>query len=655
METPTLVEDQERKVLTWLKAAAMEGGSLLKKEPALASMSKAIDYVEGRHATAKTGALSKIVDNRLRKTFFEMVSALTDTRQIWDYKTENPSFKGQAEILNKLIRSWWRSSYSDLKFQEAIKYALVGGSGYLRPIWNPDLPGGGDIDLEVVDPRDVIPIRPNRPYTNGVQDWRGVMIRQKKTINWLIKKYPHKASKIAMSGQETWFETARDTAGSIMTTVDKLFANSTEGSTEPMMVDYLRVFIKDDTIHTGDSPKLMGTPDTNWAYMVYPVGSTNPITGQRVTEEEARLYPRGRLIICTPTAILEDIPSPYWSGMFPLVKVTLDPVPWSLLGGSVIANEIPLQDALNETLRGLDDGIRQWIKRTVVADKNAISRGMVERFDPRKGGQYLMMNPSAGEGIKLLEGPNIPQWYTQMLDYFKNAMDDNTGVRGLREATQLKQMPSPETIDKLMESQTPLLRLRGRVLEQALGELAEQVKVLIFQYYDTKRRVQILGDDGVVLEDFDYDPNTLVPALQPGDPNYLPELDAMVDRPTRAVNHHKNFTFSVAPNTFLNMSHIQQKMMYLQLLRIGMIDPYTALEAFDVPNLGTPPPGSVFERMAYYAAMGLGGGEGAPAGPGGPQQGRPPSGQQPPQFIQKTNPDGTQRQVVSESGRGGSS
>lgn len=648
METPTLVKDQEERVLTWLKAAALEGAAILKKEPALQNIVKAIDYVEGRHTAVRTGALSKITDNRLRKTFFEMVSALTDLRQIWDYKTDNPSFKNQAEILNKLVRSWWRSSYSDLRLQEAIKYAMVGGSGYLRPIWNPDLPGGGDIDLEVVDPRDVVPIRPSRPYTNGVQDWRGVMIRQRKTVNWLVSKYPHKASKIAMSSQETWFDTSRDVSSTILTTVDRLFANTQEGPSEPTLIDYLRVFIKDDTIHTGDAPRLMGTPDTNWSYIVYPVGSTNPVTGKVITEEQARLYPRGRLIICTPTAVLEDIPSPYWHGQFPLIKLTLDPTPWTLLGGSVIANEIPLQDALNETLRGLDDGIRQWIKRTVVADKNAIARGMVERYDPRKGGQYLMLNPSAGDGIKLMDGPNIPPWYIQMLDYFKNAIDDNTGVRGLREATQLKQMPSPETIDKLLESQTPLLRLRGRVIEQALGELAEQVKVLIFQYYDTRRRVQILGDDGVSLEDFDYDPNTLVPALRPGDPNYLPELDEMVDRPTRAASHHKNFTFSVAPNTFLNMSHIQQKMMYLQLLRIGMVDPYTALEAFDVPNLGTPPPGSVFDRMMYYAQLGV---MGAPAGP--PQQGRPPSGQEPPQFVQKTSPDGTPRQVVSESGRGG--
>ena len=658
---PPLIEDYEKKVLAWLRAQAGESEALLKKEPALESYAKVIDYIEGRQGSVKSAAISRIVDNKLKRVFFEMASAMTDVRQIWDYRTHNPSFKNQAEILNKLVRSWWRGSYSDLRLQECVKYALAAGTGYLRPIWNPDLPGGGDIELEVLDPKCVYPIRPNKPYRSGVSDWAGVMIRQKKTINWVAQKYPTKRHKL-VAGGESWFAAEKETGNTILTTVDRLFGagggNDTIG--ESQYVDFIRVFLKDSTFHTGNESRLMGTPGTNWAYRVYPVGSTHPITGRLVTEDDARLYPRGRLIICTPSCILEDIPCPYWYGPIPLVKFTIDPEPWNLLGSSPIGSEVPLQDALNEVLRGMDDGIRQWVKRTVIADKNAVARAVVEKFDARRSGQYMMLNPSAGEGLRLLEGPNFPPFMVQFPEFLKREIEENLGVQGIREAMALKQMPSPESLDKMMENQTPQLRLRGRVLEQALGELAEQVKVLIFQYYDTKRRVQILGDDGVTLEDFDYDPNTLVPALKPGDSNYLPELDAQLDRPTRAVSHHKNFSFFVTPNTFLNMSHIQQKMLYLQLLRIGLMDPYTALDAFDVPNLGAPPDGNVFDRIRFYQESGVlpnpnAGAAGGtnPAQPGGPQPGRPPSGQQPPQFVQKTGPDGTPRQVVSESGRGG--
>lgn len=652
------VQDQERAVLTWIKAAAMEGVGLLKKEPSYTTMAKAIDYVEGRQLSLRSKTISKIIDNRLKKIQLETVSAMTEVRQVWDYRTYVNDYKPQAEILNKLVQAWWLNNFCDIRLQDALKFATVGGTGYISPIWNPDIGGGGDIELVVLDPRDVVPIRPAYPYVGSIQEWRGVIIRQKKTVNWLRNKYPHKAYMIG-NKTENWFaDEVRGSSGSAMgqiqTTVDVLFRTSPErGSTDLPFVDFIRVFIKDETIHTGVTPKLMGKPGTNWAYMVYPVGSINPITGQKVTEDEARLYPRGRLILCTPDCVLEDIPSPYWHGMFPLVKLTLDPMPWSLLGSSLVGDLIPLQDGLNEALRGIEDGVARWLKPNVVADKNAISRAFAEKFDPRKGGQVMMVNPTAGEGLKVLDGPapEVFDSYFKVVEWLKNEIDDNSGVQGLRELAQLKQMPSSSTVEQYLESQSPLLQIRGRIMEKALGELAEQVKVLIFQYYDAARRVQVLGDDGITLEDFDYDPGTLVPALHPGDMGYLPELDVNLSRVERAEKFHKNFTFYVTQNSMLNVSHMQQKLLYLQLLRIGLLDPWTALEAFDVPNLGTPPKGSVFERMLVARNLGIlpGGAPGQGASPT-PQGGRPPTAQQPPQFQQKTDSTGAPRMVVSESG-----
>ena len=646
-----LVGDQERATLSWLRAAAMEGMAILKREPAYNIIGKAMDYLDGKQLIVRGKTLSKITDNRMRKVWLETVSAMTDVRDVWDYRTKNLSYKAQAELITLLVRSWWDNQYCDLALQDALKFAGPGGSGYISPVWDPDLPGGGDIRLVVIDPRDVIPIRPPYPYVGSVQDWRGVLIRQRRTVNWLRKKYPHKAFKFG-GRVESWFgDDNRSGSGtSVLTTLDVLFRSSPEtGKSEAPYVDFIRAFIQDDSIHTGDAPRLMGKPGTNWSYVVYPVGSVNPVTGEKVTEEEARLYPRGRLILFTPDCVLEDIPNPYWHGQFPLIKITLDPSPWSLLGGSMIGDLIPLQDALNEVLRGIEDGVGRWLKPNVAADRTAVARSYMEKFDPRKGGQVLMTNPSGGDGVRLLEGP-APQvfaTYFQVAEWLKREIDDNSGVMGLRQLDQLKQMPSPETIDKYMEAQSPLLRIRGRVLEQAIGELAEQVKVLVFQFYDVGRRVQIAGDEGVSLEDFDYDPNSLVPAMVPGEPGYLPELDASLSRADRAQHHHRNFSFYVTRNTMLTISHMQQKLLYLQLFRMGMLDPWTVWEAFDVANIGTPPKGTILERIAAAMQLGIMPGGAAPQQAGG---GRPPTGQQPPTMVQKSGPDGP-RTVVSESGR----
>jgi hypothetical protein len=151
------------------------------------------------------------------------------------------------------------------------------------------------------------------------------------------------------------------------------------------------------------------------------------------------------------------------------------------------------------------------------------------------------------------------------------------------------------------------------------------------------------------------------------------------------MKHHKLFSFQVAQNSWLNVSHSQQKMFMLQLLRANLMDPWTIWDQFDVPDIGPIPAETVPERIVKARKMGLQqgptpelvqaqlamqlaqiqaqlaqiqqGGAGGP-GPGGPPSpgkaqappgrpvGRPPSGAVPPHFETK---DGGTRPVVSES------
>jgi hypothetical protein len=224
-------------------------------------------------------------------------------------------------------------------------------------------------------------------------------------------------------------------------------------------------------------------------------------------------------------------------------------------------------------------------------------------------------------------------------------------------------------------------------MELALSELAEFLKVGFFQWYSAPRRIELLGKDGLTREDFDYDPGTMVPAGEPrSDGSRPPRMDL-------ALEHHKLFSFQVAPNSWLNVSHAQQKMFYLQLFRANMLDPWTIWDQFDVPDAGPMPAETVPERIVEARKVGLvpgptpeivqtqlalqlaqlqmqlmqiqqmasGGmppGEAAPpapggAPPGGPKVpgpnaggGRPPSGQTPPHFETR---DGGTRPIVAES------
>lgn len=681
VETPPATVQAEDYLLGWLRKQAAYGLTLLKQEKAFNEEDQAIRFVNGDQFPIRTKAADKSCDNRLRKILQETVSCLTDVRPIWNYETNDDTYKKQAEILNKLARGWWKNTLADRRLQSTLTWSCVGGSGYASLTFDKSLPGGGDLILTPYDPRDVIPIDP--VFGDSIQDWRGIILRQRLQVDTLKKLYPLKAGKI-ISSKGSWFGPPIREGGALFNVAtsmwDMLTRSPAKNIGELPGVDFMRVFLKDDTMNLGEAPITVGDPTQGDSYIVHPLGTVLP-DGSVVDENKARLYPRGRFIACTPDAILYDGPNPHWHGMFPVVRFTLDPLPWSLLGAAIIGDLVPLQNNLNESLRGWADGVSQWVRRGVKADRRAISKAALDELDTRKGGLKVHYNPAMGEGIEIIPGPDpaVLDSYLKNIEYLKGEMDELSGMRGISQLMAMgNQAPSEETIDKYVDVLSPILRLRARSIEVSLSELAELLKVGFFQYYTASRRMQILGKDGLTLEDFDYDPATMVPA---GDGS----------REERVSEHHKNFSFTISPNSFLNVSHTTKKMMDLQLLREQLMDPWTVWSAFDIQGIGPFPAETVPERIVAAKRLGLlqgptpemvdaqqklmltqiqaqlqqigmqlfaqNGPGMLPPGEGGPppplqnagqgaQGGRPPTAQVPPHFETR---DGGSRQIVSES------
>jgi hypothetical protein len=300
-------------------------------------------------------------------------------------------------------------------------------------------------------------------------------------------------------------------------------------------------------------------------------------------------------------------------------------------------------------------------------------KSALDALDTRMGGLKFHYNSQAPEPFKIIDGPD-PQVFAlfdKIIEFFKLEIEDVSGMRGVASLAQMGQMPSADTMEKYMEALSPILRLRSRSMEISLGQLAHMLKVGFFQWYSAPRRIALLGKDGVTREDFDFQPSTMVPNGEGG-------------AAERAMAHQKLFSFQVAPNSWLNVSHTTQKMFMLQLLRENLMDPWTVWEQFDVPDAGPKPAETVPNRIKFAKEQGLmqgptpelvkaqlemqiaevkaqlqqlqnpqpppegGGGGGGPAGPPQPggKQGRPPSGAVVPHFETR---DGGTRPIVSES------
>jgi hypothetical protein len=686
-------------LVDWIREAVQEGDAINHSDPSYGAIEQSMRYITGQQLDqTQLSYLPKITLNQSRKATQAHVSALTDIKPLFGWKASNDQYSFQAHLLNRRAVMWWVTTSADLVLADAIKYALAGGMGDVKCEWNPWDPFGGDNRLVACDPRDTIPVRPGN--TKNVQAWQGVIFREEHTVNELRQWNPAKAHLFFASSDNVLaqvmgrFKTALARLITPVTdSLPGLEARNRASQASSGNVVLYRAYLNDRSANLSGRDVLMGPPGASWSYVVHP--------GEY-------LYPQKRLIITTDKAVVYDGPAPYWHGLFPWARLMLWSVPWQMGGIPLFNDLLPVQDAINDTMQDIRLALRQWTNRGVKYNTGAVSPATMKVFDPRKPGFRMQLNPQAGEGFALQEGAP-PQTIALMLQVFQELVKQHANLSGtanLEALLQLRaQVPGADTLEAYQNALTPELRDEGRQVEAFLRPIAEMIKTNWFQFETKTRRITLLGDAGVTLEDFDWDPDTIVPALQPWTttqdpqtgmpivektPGYTPELDIDKPRNDRAKYFSRQFTFMVAPNSILAMNSQTAKMERFQLARMGYLDFWSLMETMEIPNVGTPPaiplpPLQPVDPMAIAAEQVAAMAQGQPGPIGTKYQidpmtgqmleirvpltiterliaqqqlgigmsvnpaGRKASGQESPQVAEKTDESGTPRTTVTES------
>lgn len=582
----SLREGGDPRVAGWVNEAVLDGDRLNKDDPSYLIAEAGMDYIVGRQRRSNPedalAYLPKMTINESRKVTQAHASILTDLKPVWAYKSSNPMYQEAGNLLNKIIIAWYINTMADIELANTVKYSLAGGTADTKVEWDPSARFGGDHRIVAADFRDTLPWRP-ATGSRSVQDWQGVIFREEHSINVLRGMYPTKAHLFKPTPDSilgTLMGRFRSTINKLTTPAADTLSGltGTSHNLKPKSGNCLiyRVFLDDRSRNLTTKSIPMGIPGASWAYVVQP-GDL--------------MYPNKRCLLCTPEAVVWDGPSPFWHGMYPFSRLKLWEVPWQFLGVPLLNDLMPIQDAINDGANDLRLGIKQWMNQTTVYDRQAVGETFMRMFDPRKPGAKVKTNPTYGDGFKKLDGPN-PQVLAlglEFLNWMTDKFGDLSGVANLQSLLQQRQFPSGDTIRQYYEAMTPELRAEGRAMEAYLRDIAEMLKVNTFQYMSQAKRVTLLGDAGMTLDDFDLDPGVLVPGMEIGQSGYTPELDAAVPRDERAQYFHKMFVFSVAPNSILAMNAAEAKMLRMQLARMGMMDMWSLMESLEIPNVGLPP------------------------------------------------------------------
>jgi len=576
--------EQRKQIHEWLLAALAEGEDVISRDPAAGQADEMIAYVMGDQRKSPTKLVKEIPEvivNKVKKAIRDHVSALTDLKPMFAFRAYNPYFNEKAAILTKYATIWWINTFADLELADAIRYALVAGSGDVVVEYDPSYQGG-DTRMIVRDPRDTIPIRPTR--TRSLQEWEGVTLRESHSPNKLIAKFGPGSASFFRPGTGNFrapftqyrqiFKDRAATTGTL-SGLGRRDPNKQRNAAVDALpsVTFYRTFLHDRTLNMTSTEQLVGEPGTAWSYMVPP--------GQP-------LYPNGRMILWTEYGVVWDGPNPYWHGMFPVARLRLDPWPWLFLGIGILHDMLGTQDTINRVVNDFLQNLSQHVNRGTVWDRNTPASER-RRFNPAFPNYKVVKPNNFSDGFKFADVAALPPWAFPFLTTMFTQFDDQAGTANLSQLLQLRQVPGRDTVEKYTEALTGSMRLEGRNVEALLRDVANMVKSNLFQFQSAARRYALLGDAGSVIEDLDYDPETIIPAMSPEDPYYVADLDKDKPQHERARFFSRQFVFTVAPHSMLASQAQERKLLMLQLARQGYVDLWTLGEALDIPNMGTPP------------------------------------------------------------------
>lgn len=680
-------------LLGWCKEAVQQSKTYLRLQPAYPYIQEGLDLINGDFHRSKISTLSDAKTDTVVRNIKELIAAQTNIRVIPAFSTENEEFREQQVILNKLYMSWQTMTFADRILRKAWQYATAGGTGYLGIRWERDFwfKGKGDIVLDAYGPMDVMPL--GLPRNHNLQQAYAVIIRVETPYHEVIKRYPEYIDKIKPSR-----ENSKGRGGNIMSAAVKYASAAlrkfgpgatAENEAAPWaMVDVYHVYIDDPAINNTGQVQLMGDPGTSWEYTVPYVGQEIVVTddGQgnktyrKATAQDCLLYPNRRKIVCTDDVVLTPDPTrqvnEYWHGKVPVIQLRSDDWPWNFLGFPLTKAGIPLEKANNEMLRGSVDSVNVRLSPPRAYDRNSMSQSLAQTINTRIPNQVvgLDLTFAGSEQIKPLLPPeyfNLPAIVPELIEANERRITHYMGVADAAALARARQLPSGDTLERLMESMGPLIKDQSRNMEAAIRDQGEMWKSLVFQFYHSPRLMQMLGPNNEVEAEFQYRPGDLIPEKVPGVMPSVPYFE-------RARQHSTNFTFSVTPYSLHELNSLTRKLFHLQLMRAGFpIDWWTLADVFDIKNFGKKPmvddpddPGqkreanSILELwlaqkeielrfQAAAAGMAAPGGPGGPPAGGGPPPpghkptGRPPTAQNPPALEMKS--DG--RPIIRESKR----
>jgi len=415
------------------------------------------DYGSKSHSISFGGENGENVNlavNHYRNLARHIHVMVTGTRPSFDCRAMNTDKESliQAKLGNGLLDYYMRDKRLEEILKDAVQYAIVLGSGYIKLEWDSNqgeivdvIPSDeddqqpyyireGDVSFSLVNPYDIVFDSTKEYYEKN--EW--VLIRNKINKYDLISKYPEEKDKLLR-----------------LDTVDK-----------QMKVSNASNYSKSD--------------------------ETFDVFVYEFFHKRTAAMPEGKyLIYCSEDIILEDTLLPYRD--LPVYRITPSNIMGTPYGYSDMFDLLPLQEMLNSLYSTAATNINAFGVQSILVPRGAD----IEPEDVGDGMQFIKYNAQAGGKPEPLQlTATSPEVY-QMMNLLVSTMETLSGVNSVARGNPEQSLRSGNAL-ALVQSQA-LQFVSG--LQQSYTRLIEDVGTglinLLKDFANTKRVAAIAGKNNV--------------------------------------------------------------------------------------------------------------------------------------------------------------
>lgn len=210
-------------------------------------------------------------------------------------------------------------------------------------------------------------------------------------------------------------------------------------------------------------------------------------------KKEKMKYPNGRIITCLPdlNIVLEDKKNPYKDGKFPFVLMKCYDMPNEFWGFGEVSQLISPQKYINDLNNQIIDNAKMTANMPWIVDKNAgIGYG---KLTNRPG---LVIRKTPGSTVTREVPPSMPQYVNDKIIELKGDIEQISGVHDSMRGDKEKGVVAAQAILALQEASQARVRMKIKLMESSLSELATMWYKRMQQYWKVDKWVRITDIEG---------------------------------------------------------------------------------------------------------------------------------------------------------------